>query len=101
MMKPKQSKLPVKHVPKRTCIACRKTGTKREFIRLVCTPESEVEIDLTGRKAGRGSYLCINRKCWELALSTGGIERALRIKLTSQNREKLVNYEKGLDNTNS
>ena len=88
-----------KHIPQRTCIACRKTGEKREFIRLVCLPEAEVEVDLTGRKPGRGSYLCINRKCWDLALSSGHIERALRTQLTAENKEKLVNYAKGLNNT--
>ena len=88
-----------KHIPQRTCIACRKTGEKREFIRLVCLPETEVEVDLTGRKPGRGSYLCINRKCWDLALRSGHIERALRTQLTAENKEKLVNYAKGLNNT--
>jgi len=88
-----------KHIPQRTCITCRKTGEKREFIRLVCLPEAEVEVDLTGRKPGRGSYLCINRKCWDLALNSGHIERALRTQLTAENKEKLVNYAKGLNNT--
>jgi uncharacterized protein len=99
MKKAKQSAAPVKHVPQRTCIACRKTGSKREFIRLVCVPEGSVEVDLTGKKAGRGSYLCTNRKCWEQALNSGRIEAALRTRLTLENREILVNYEKGFDNT--
>jgi uncharacterized protein len=98
-MKAKQSTIPAKHLPQRTCIACRKTGNKREFVRLVCISEGEVEVDLTGRKTGRGSYLCLNRKCWELALSTGRIEHALRTKLSAVNKEKLVNYAKGLNNT--
>lgn len=99
MMKAKQSALPAKHIPRRTCIACRKTGVKREFIRLVCISDREVEVDLTGRKPGRGSYLCMNRKCWELALSTGRIEHALRTHLSPEDKEKLVNYAKGLNNT--
>jgi uncharacterized protein len=99
MTKAKQSPLPVKHIPQRTCIACHKTGNKREFVRLVCVPEGRVEVDLTGKKVGRGSYLCMDRKCWDQALSSGRIEFALRTKLTLENKETLVNYEKGLNNT--
>jgi uncharacterized protein len=98
MTKANQSPLPVKHIPKRTCIACHKTGEKREFVRLVCLPEGIVEVDLTGKKAGRGSYLCMDRKCWDQALNSGRIEHSLRIRLTPENKEKLVNYEKGFNN---
>jgi uncharacterized protein len=97
-MKAKRSVVPAKRLPQRTCIACRKTGNKREFIRLVCTPEGEVEVDLTGKKVGRGSYLCLNRKCWEQALSMGRIDHALRTKVSTANKDILVNYAKGLDN---
>jgi predicted RNA-binding protein YlxR (DUF448 family) len=98
MTKAKQSPIPAKHIPQRTCIACRKTGVKREFTRLVCLPEGGVEVDLTGRKSGRGAYLCLNKTCWEQALSTGRIEHALRTKIKVEDKEKLVNYAKGLNN---
>jgi uncharacterized protein len=101
MTKVKQTGTPVKHIPIRTCIACRKTGNKREFIRLFCLPDGPVEVDSSGKKTGRGSYLCADVKCWEEAVKTGKIEHALRTKLTAENKEKLVNYIKGFNNTNS
>jgi predicted RNA-binding protein YlxR (DUF448 family) len=99
MKKAKESGTPVKHIPQRTCIACRKTGEKRGLIRLVCLPAKEAEVDLTGRKPGRGAYLCNAPKCWEDALKSGKIEHSLRTKLTPENRAKLENYAKGLNNT--
>ena len=100
MTKPKSSANPVKHLPQRTCIACRKTSYKREFVRLVYVPEEGVEIDLTGKKSGRGAYLCPAMICWEKALNSGKLEEALRISFKPENKERLVNYARGLDNTN-
>jgi uncharacterized protein len=90
-----------KHIPQRTCIACRQTHAKRELVRLVCIPSGEVELDTTGKKSGRGAYLCADRSCWESALATGKLEYALRTKIKSDNKEKLVKYTQGFDNTNS
>jgi predicted RNA-binding protein YlxR (DUF448 family) len=89
---------PVRHIPQRTCIACRKTNRKRELVRLVCLPETGVEVDLTGKKSGRGAYLCPDRECWEIALKMGKLEYALRTRLKPDNKEKLVNYYLGFDN---
>jgi uncharacterized protein len=99
MMKTKQVTVPVKHVPQRTCVSCRKTGAKKEFIRLVCGTDQKVEVDLTGRKPGRGAYLCTDPKCWDTAVKTGKIEHSFRTKLTQDSIETLVNYAKGLNNT--
>ena len=68
-----------KHVPQRTCIACRKVDTKRGLTRLVRLPDGHVAIDPTGKQAGRGAYLCAERSCWEAALKRKSIERALKI----------------------
>ncbi len=100
-MKNSMQPAPLKHLPQRTCIACRKSSFKRELIRLVCFPESGVEVDKTGKKSGRGAYLCPDSKCWEDALKTGKLEYALRTRISDENKEKLVNYAKGLNNTNS
>jgi uncharacterized protein len=89
----------VKHLPQRTCIACRKTGVKRELVRLVCIPEAGVEVDISGKKSGRGAYLCPTLTCWESALEAGKLEYALRTRIKPENKEKLVNYAKGLNNT--
>jgi uncharacterized protein len=97
-MKAKPSVPTTRHVPQRTCIACRKTGIKRELIRLVRVAEKGVEVDFTRKKSGRGAYLCPDRKCWEIALKTGRLEQALKTSLKSEDKEALVNYAKGLEN---
>jgi predicted RNA-binding protein YlxR (DUF448 family) len=58
-----------KHIPQRTCIACRTVRNKRELVRIVRTPENHVEADPTGKKAGRGAYVCRQRECWEMILN--------------------------------
>src|SRR5205085_6311091 len=63
----KQPKRP-KHVPLRTCISCRETKPKRELLRVVRPPDGHVMIDATGKKSGRGAYLCARLSCWENAI---------------------------------
>ena len=70
-----------KHVPQRMCIACRGHDAKRGLHRIVRTPEGPVELDPTGRRNGRGAYLCGNPACWERALGTGLLGRALKTEL--------------------
>ncbi len=62
--------MPIKHIPQRTCIACRTVRAKRELIRIVRTDETHVQADATGKKAGRGAYLCRARECWEQVLQS-------------------------------
>lgn len=85
----------LKHVPLRTCIACRQTASKRDLIRLVSTIEGVV-IDSKGRKPGRGVYLCPVRECWENGLKGNRIEFGLRTKLSPENRQMLFAYGKDL-----
>jgi uncharacterized protein len=68
-----------KHIPQRTCIACRRTDAKRGLMRLVRDAEGRVALDPTGKRAGRGAYLCHDPACWEQALKRHGLERALRL----------------------
>ena len=89
-----------KHIPYRTCVACRQIKPKRELIRLVRVPDGSVEVDITGRKAGRGGYLCHDPKCWEAGLNGGRLEHALGATLTQENRDWLVRYENGLKEPN-
>jgi uncharacterized protein len=70
-----------KHVPQRTCVACRETKPKRELMRVVLLAEGGIAVDETGKKNGRGAYLCKQRACWELAIKRGGLGRALRVAL--------------------
>lgn len=68
-----------KHVPQRTCIACRKVDAKRGLVRLVRLPDEHIAIDATGKRAGRGAYVCRERGCWVTAFKRKAIERALKI----------------------
>jgi predicted RNA-binding protein YlxR (DUF448 family) len=93
-MAAKQPKGPrPKHVPQRTCIACRKVDAKRGLRRLVRVQDNRVAIDPTGKQAGRGAYLCAERGCWDIALKRTVIERALKITgLDPDDRQRLTAY---------
>jgi len=80
-----------RHVPERSCIACRGKKAKRDLIRLICN-DGVVEIDLKGKGAGRGIYLCPMRECWETGLKSNRLEHALRANATVENRLALVEY---------
>ena len=81
-----------RHVPVRTCIACRQSRPKRELIRVVRTPDGHVLMDPTGKKSGRGAYLCARRSCWEPALRQGRLEREFEVTLTEEDRVALEGY---------
>ena len=61
----------------RMCVACREMKPKRELLRVVRTPEGEIVADATGRKNGRGAYLCPTEGCLTKAIKTRALERAL------------------------
>ena len=71
-------------------MVCRKVRPKRELIRLVRISDGEVEVDISGKKAGRGAYLCPVEECWEIGLKGGRLEHVLRTTLTQDNREQLI-----------
>ena len=69
---------------------------KRELIRLIRISGGRVEIDTSGKKAGRGAYLCRTQGCWEIGLKGGRLEYTLRTSLTQDNLEQLIRYGKGV-----
>jgi predicted RNA-binding protein YlxR (DUF448 family) len=86
------SKRPVhqqRRVPQRTCVGCRCSTAKRELIRIVRTPEGPVEVDVTGKRPGRGAYLCSRVECWLEALKKDRLSSALRIRLSEEDKERL------------
>jgi predicted RNA-binding protein YlxR (DUF448 family) len=85
-----------KHVPRRTCVACRTARPKRELVRIVRTPEGTVIVDETSKHSGRGAYLCRQRNCWERALAQRHLERALKVTLTAETKAQLGEYASGL-----
>jgi predicted RNA-binding protein YlxR (DUF448 family) len=85
-----------RHVPQRTCVACRMARPKRDLIRVVRTPDGEVILDETGKRNGRGAYLCRQRSCLETALAKRQLGRALKIVLTAETESELREYAEGL-----
>ncbi|MDI9442405.1 MAG: YlxR family protein [Bacillota bacterium] len=85
-----------KHVPMRTCVGCRSSFPKKELVRIVRDPEGKVELDLTGKRSGRGAYLCHSTTCFDLAVKGKQIERALGVTVGA---EVLEEIRKVLDET--
>src|SRR5881275_2044616 len=81
-----------KHVPLRTCIACRETKPKRELLRVVRTPEGHIMLDPTGKKSGRGAYLCAKLSCWETAIKKKRLEQEFEQPLSEEDRAGLEAY---------
>ena len=69
----------VKKIPLRMCTGCMEMKPKKELIRVVKTPEGEVTVDLTGKKSGRGAYICRNIECLEKAFKAKRPSRKLDI----------------------
>ena len=73
-----------KKIPMRMCVGCREMKEKRELIRIVRTPEGETLPDPTGKKSGRGAYVCRNAECLRRAIRQKQLERQLEITLTEE-----------------
>lgn len=85
----------MKKVPERTCIACRTSRPKNELIRVVRDPQGEISLDFTGKKNGRGAYLCKDRKCLEKCVRSKGLDRALNCTVEEEVYQKLLKeYDK-------
>ncbi|HET9493192.1 MAG TPA: YlxR family protein [Chloroflexia bacterium] len=94
--KQKQQQRP-RHVPQRTCVACRTTGAKRGLVRVVRSAEGTVEVDETGKKPGRGAYLCRTSECWDKALKGKVLEYALKTAITAEDKTALQAYAATLE----
>jgi predicted RNA-binding protein YlxR (DUF448 family) len=82
----------MKHVPQRTCIGCRMVKPKRELIRIVRNEAGDAMVDPTGKRPGRGVYVCKAKVCWENALKREQLDHALRTKIASEDRRELGRY---------
>ncbi len=78
-----------KKIPLRKCVGCDERREKKELIRIVRTPDGEVDVDTTGKKPGRGAYLCPSRDCLQKAFKNKRIERNLQINLPKEVKETL------------
>lgn len=77
-------------VPLRKCVACQQMMPKKQLIRVVKTPDNDVMIDLTGKKSGRGAYLCGRADCFKLAHKSRSLDRALKSPVHSEIYEQLA-----------
>lgn len=68
-----------KKIPMRQCVGCLEMKMKRELIRVIRTSENELLIDLTGKKNGRGAYICPSLECLDKAMKKKGLERSLKL----------------------
>ena len=83
-----------KKVSLRRCIRCGEMKDKRELIRVIRTKESEISIDATGKKNGRGAYMCCSSECLKKAIKTRGLERSFK---TSIPQDVYIELEKELN----
>ena len=88
-----------KTVPMRQCTGCREMRSKRDMIRVIKTAENEICIDATGRKNGRGAYICPNMDCLKQAMKNRGLERSLKTAIPEtvyqQLEEEMSHIDKG------
>ncbi len=73
-----------KKIPIRMCTGCGEMRPKTELVRVVRSPEGEISLDLTGRKNGRGSYICKSIACFDKAMKKKAFERAFGVKLSDE-----------------
>ena len=78
-----------KKIPMRQCPGCGEMKTKKELIRVIKTPENEIAIDFTGKKNGRGAYLCNSLECLKKARKTKAIERSLKTTIPDEIYDQL------------
>ena len=80
----------VKKTPERKCLGCMQTFPKNELIRVVRTPQGMVELDLTGKKSGRGAYICKDKNCLKKAIKAKRIQNSLKVEIENELYEALM-----------
>jgi predicted RNA-binding protein YlxR (DUF448 family) len=78
-----------KKLPLRMCTGCGEMKAKKELIRVLKTPEEDIIIDATGKKNGRGAYICCSLECLRKAVKTKGLERSLKVNIPKELIETL------------
>lgn len=84
-----------KKIPLRQCIGCNEMKSKKEMMRVLKTAEEEIVLDITGKKNGRGAYLCVSEECLKKARKNKGLERSFKMSIPDDIYDKL---EKELKN---
>ena len=71
----------MKKVPLRQCIGCGEMKSKKEMMRVIKTAEGDISLDITGKKNGRGAYLCMQKECLQKARKNKGLERSFKMSI--------------------
>lgn len=74
----------IKKIPQRMCVGCQEMKPKKSLIRVVRTPDETIEIDSTGKRSGRGAYICPDPECLNKALKGKRLEKALQRAVTQE-----------------
>ena len=80
----------MKKIPQRKCVGCGEMKSKKELIRVVRSPEGDISLDLTGKKAGRGAYVCPEKECITKAYKGHRLEKALEKQVNDDMYKKLL-----------
>ncbi len=80
----------VKKIPQRKCVGCGEMKSKKELIRVVRSPEGDISLDQTGKKAGRGAYVCPDKECITKAYKGHRLEKALEKQVNDDVYKKLL-----------
>ncbi len=86
-----------KKVPLRMCLGCQEMKPKRELIRIVKNKENEISVDFTGKKQGRGAYICKSLECFEKARKGKRLEKAFESKIDEDIYEMLKKQLEDMD----
>ena len=78
-----------KKIPQRTCMGCQTKKDKRDLVRIVRSPAGEISVDLTGKKPGRGAYICHDLECLNKVVKRKRLERSLETAISQEIYEKL------------
>lgn len=87
----------IKKVPMRKCLGCMQSFPKKDLVRVVRTPENEVCMDLTGKKSGRGAYLCRNKACLKKAVKAKRLQSNLEVQISDELIEALSKELDGIE----
>jgi predicted RNA-binding protein YlxR (DUF448 family) len=79
----------VRKIPMRQCLGCNEHKEKRELLRVVRDPEGNISLDFTGKKSGRGAYICKSVKCLSRAVKSKRIEKNLGVAVPDEVYEKM------------
>lgn len=87
-----------KKVPMRKCVGCQEMKNKKEMLRVLRTSEDEFMLDATGRKNGRGAYVCFSKDCLSKAIKNKGLERSFKQTIPKEVYENLEKEMEQLEN---